>query len=58
MKLNSSMLFFSWGGGHAKWFAGSQFPNQGSNPGHGSENLEYQSLGHQGTPYAIIFNEI
>ena len=35
--------------------AGSQFPNQGLNPGHGSENLESQPLGHQGTPLNVTF---
>ena len=35
--------------------AESQFPDQGLNPGHGSENLESQPLGHQGTPLSVTF---
>ena len=35
--------------------AGSQFPDQGLNPGHSSESLESQPLGPKGTPLSITF---
>ena len=42
-----SFLFFF---GCAAWIAGSQFPKQGLNSGHGSESPESQPPGHGGTP--------
>ena len=36
--------------GCAAWLAGSQFPKQGLNPGHGSESPESEPLGHRGAP--------
>ena len=42
------LFFFSFG--CAALLAGSQFPNQGLNPGQGSESPESKPLGHQGTP--------
>ena len=41
-----SIFFFFFG--HGSWLMESQFPDQGLNPGRGSESLEYWSLGHQG----------
>ena len=34
---------------------GSQFPDQGSNPGHGGESAKSDPLDHQGTP-AVLFS--
>ena len=43
-------VFFLFFFGHAKQHAGSQFPNQSLNLGHGSESPESYPLGHQRTP--------
>ena len=44
----SPPLPFLWAMQLSLW--GSQFPNQGLNPGHGSESPESLPLGHQGNP--------
>ena len=41
--------------GHATWLVGSQFPDQGLNPGPNSKSAESQPLGYQGTP---LFSKI
>ena len=46
-------LFFSC---HTGRLLRSHFLNQGLNPGHNSENTEPSPLGHQGTPYFLIFS--
>ena len=47
-------MFFFFGG--AMWLAGSLFPNQGSNPGHGGESGESLPLHQQRTPTIVNFN--
>ena len=37
---------------------GSQFPNQGLNPGHSSERPESEQPGHQRAPVSIIFTKL
>ena len=39
----------------AAWLARYQFPTQELDLGHGSENLEFSPLDHQGTPLNAIF---
>ena len=48
------ILFYSYFFGCTVWPPGSQLPNQGLNPGHGSESLESQPLGHQGTSLLFV----
>ena len=43
------LTFFFFFFGDATRLAGSQFPDQGLNPGHSSESLATR-LGHQGSP--------
>ena len=48
--LSPLLFLFFFFFGCAALLAGSQFPNQGLNPGQGSERPESKPLGHQGTP--------
>ena len=41
------MSFFFFFSGHTAWLVGSQFPNQGLNPGHNTESPESSPLGYQ-----------
>ena len=47
-----------WGGGGQgvqQLDTGSQFPDQGLNPGHSGESTESYTLDYQGTPPRIVF---
>ena len=48
-KLKKIILVFNKNFDHVTWLAGSQFPDQGLNPSHGSESPKSYSLGHQET---------